>query len=83
MDLLSIQASQSRFPQADETAVTIKADIPRTTRRSRPTIVQIFETSRLQDRVTFEVALCQFGGRVIHARKRYFAGSANLSPTVP
>lgn len=89
-DLLSIQdITKKDFALLIETALKIKADIPAyyDVLRGR-TIVLIFDKPSLRTRVTFEVAMCQFGGKSIYmpgsdillgARETVADGAKNLS----
>ena len=67
-DLLTIRdITRDDYERIMTTATLIKADIPAwyDTLRGR-TIVLIFDKPSLRTRVTFEVAMCQFGGKSIY-----------------
>jgi ornithine carbamoyltransferase len=67
-DLLSIRDITSEdYSLLIETALKIKADIPAYYKVLRGrTAVLIFDKPSLRTRVTFEVAMCQFGGKSIY-----------------
>lgn len=67
-DLLSIQdITKDDFDRLMETALTVKADIPAYYKALEGrTIVLIFDKPSLRTRVTFEVGMCQFGGKSIY-----------------
>ena len=67
-DLLSIQnLTREDYDKLIEKTMKIKADIPAyyEVLRGR-TVVLIFDKPSLRTRVTFEVAMCQFGGKSIY-----------------
>lgn len=68
-DLLTIQddVTKDDFDRLMERALAIKADIPAYLHALEgKTIVLIFDKPSLRTRVTFEVAMCQFGGKSIY-----------------
>lgn len=67
-DLLTIQdITKEDYDRLIEKAMTIKADIPAYYRALEGrTVVLIFDKPSLRTRVTFEVAMCQFGGKSIY-----------------
>ncbi|MFC1528862.1 ornithine carbamoyltransferase [Candidatus Latescibacterota bacterium] len=67
-DLLSIRdITREDYALFIETALKIKADIPAYYEALRGrTAVLIFDKPSLRTRVTFEVAMCQFGGKSIY-----------------
>ena len=67
-DLLSIQdITLEDYHLLIDTALKIKADIPAYYGAFRGrTVVMIFDKPSLRTRVTFEVAMCQFGGKSIY-----------------
>ena len=89
-DLLSIKdITREDYNLLLDTALKIKADIPayHDVLRGR-TIVLIFDKPSLRTRVTFEVAMCQFGGKSIYmpggdislgTRETVADGAKNLS----
>jgi len=67
-DLLTIgDITKDDFDKLTGTALTIKADISAYLRALEGrTVVLIFDKPSLRTRVTFEVAMCQFGGKSIY-----------------
>ncbi|MCD6308828.1 MAG: ornithine carbamoyltransferase [Candidatus Latescibacteria bacterium] len=89
-DFLSISdISRDDYIRLMDTAMTIKADIPAYYNALQgKTAVLIFDKPSLRTRVTFEVAMCQFGGKSIYmpgqdvqlgVRESVADGARNLS----